>query len=106
MRKTIVFLGILLAFSSCEKDCEKDHTATLEVSNAADEPIYIEIYQENDVVIEPGHKKSIEVDLNISGTSELLYQSVITFSRESTKDVSETKGVIYNQCETTKIAIE
>ena len=106
MRKIIVLAGIFAALSSCQKDCEKDHTAILVVNNAADERIYVKAGSGANIEVEPDKNASIEIDLVVSGSDELLFQSIVVFSRESAPTDFEEVVVAYNQCEKTEITIE
>ena len=107
MRKATLFVAFLLALASCgQKDCEKDKTATLVVNNAANERIYVNISDNKDAAIEPGHSQRFEIDLLLPGATEPLYQTVLPFSRESSRTTIEKEVVIYNQCQTTEVTID
>jgi len=102
---TIVSIFFLAVLASCKKDCETNHTATLKITNAAGERIYVSVPQ-GDLAIEPDHVKPLEIDLDNGTGQELIYQTIVEFRRESSRETRETMVVIYNQCQTTELTIK
>ena len=102
---TIVSILFLAVLTSCEKDCEENHTATLKVTNSASERIFVST-DIGQIPIEQGHVKSLEINLDNGTGQELIYQTIVEFRRESTQETRETVAVIYNQCQTTEITVQ
>jgi len=103
---TIIAILFLAVFASCQKDCEKDHTANLKVTNKSDIRAYLKL-DAGDTPIDPGETSSFEIDLNLANTPELIYQAVVNYRWEgggASPYLSQV--VIYNQCKTTEVTIE